>query len=122
MALSPPRPPAPALAQIEETALRWLASIMGYPETAGGILTSGGSLSTLSAIVAAREAKLPDDFSRGTIYLSEETHYCVPKAARIAGITAGAPSVTAMPSRVSSSSSEGAAAGLCPDPGRIDLA
>lgn len=83
------RPPAPALAQIEETAIRWLASIMGYPETAGGILTSGGSLSTLSAIVAAREAKLPDDFSRGTIYLSEETHYCVPKAARIAGFRDG---------------------------------
>ena len=79
------RPPAPALAQIEETAIAWLARMMGYPATAGGILTSGGSLSTLSAIVAAREAKLGDDFSRGTIYVSEETHYCVPKAARIAG-------------------------------------
>ena len=79
------RPPAPALAQIEETAIAWLASIMGYPKTAGGILTSGGSLSTLSAIVAARETKLPDDFSKGTIYFSDETHYCVPKAARIAG-------------------------------------
>lgn len=79
------RPPAPALAQIEETAIAWLAGIMGYPETAGGILTSGGSLSTLSAIVAAREAKLPEDFTRGTIYMSEETHYCVAKAARIAG-------------------------------------
>ena len=79
------RPPAPALAQIEETAIAWLARIMGYPESAGGILTSGGSLSTLSAIVAARETKLPDDFSKGTMYISEETHYCVPKAARIAG-------------------------------------
>src|SRR5262245_31180116 len=37
------RPPAPALAQIEETAIAWLASMMGYPDTAGGILTSGGS-------------------------------------------------------------------------------
>lgn len=79
------RTPAPALVQIEETAIAWLARLMGYPETAGGILTSGGSLSTLSAIVAARERHLPDDFSRGTIYISEETHYCVPKAARIAG-------------------------------------
>ncbi len=83
------RPPAPALAQIEETAIAWLASIMGYPKTAGGILTSGGSLSTLSAIVAARETKLPDDFSKGTIYMSEETHYCVAKAARIAGFRDG---------------------------------
>lgn len=83
------RPPAPALAQIEATAIAWLASIMGYPKTAGGILTSGGSLSTLSAIVAARETRLPDDFSRGVVYMSEETHYCVPKAARIAGFRDG---------------------------------
>jgi aromatic-L-amino-acid decarboxylase len=79
------RAPSPALAQIEETAIAWLARIMGYPETSGGILTSGGSLSTLSAIVAARETKLPDGFTKGTMYMSEETHYCVPKAARIAG-------------------------------------
>ncbi|MBK5255612.1 MAG: aminotransferase class V-fold PLP-dependent enzyme [Vicinamibacteria bacterium] len=78
------RPPAPALSQIEETAIAWLAQIMGYPKTAGGILTSGGSLSTLSAIVAARETKLKD-ISKGTLYISAETHYCVPKAARIAG-------------------------------------
>lgn len=79
------RAPAPALAQIEATAIQWLASIMGYPSTAGGILTSGGSLSTLSAIVAARETRLPDDFSKGRLYISKETHYCVAKAARIAG-------------------------------------
>ncbi len=80
------RPPSPALVQIEETAIAWMARLMGYPETAGGILTSGGSLSTLSAIVAARETLLPEDFSRGTLYVSDETHYCVPKAARIAGL------------------------------------
>lgn len=79
------RPPSPALAQIEETAIRWLADLMGYPKEAGGILTSGGSLSTLSAIVAARETRLPEDFRKGTIYFSTETHYCIPKAARIAG-------------------------------------
>ena len=59
------RPPAPALAQIEETAIAWLARFMGYPETAGGILTSGGSLSTLSAIVAARGRHVFPTTSRG---------------------------------------------------------
>ena len=78
------RAPAPALAQIEETAIAWLARFMGYPETSGGILTSGGSLSTLAAVVAAREDRL-QDISRGVLYLSHETHYCVPKAARVAG-------------------------------------
>jgi len=82
------RSAAPALAQIEETAVNWMAGIMGYPDTAGGILTSGGSLSTLSAIVAARESRLRE-ISKGVLYMSEETHYCVPKAARIAGLNEG---------------------------------
>jgi aromatic-L-amino-acid decarboxylase len=76
---------APVLARIEETAVRWLAGVMGYPATAAGILTSGGSLSNFSAIVTAREAKLPQGFSQGRIYVSEETHHSVAKAARLAG-------------------------------------
>ncbi len=76
---------APVLAGIEETALEWLAGLMGYPPTSRGIFTSGGSLSNFSALVTARAARLPEDFRRGTIYLSEETHHCVPKAARLAG-------------------------------------
>ncbi|MFI5183593.1 MAG: pyridoxal phosphate-dependent decarboxylase family protein [Vicinamibacteria bacterium] len=77
---------APVLARIEETVLRWLAALMGYPETAGGILTSGGSLSNLSAIVTAREALLGEDLGLGRLYVSEDTHHCVAKAARIAGL------------------------------------
>lgn len=76
---------APALVQIEATAIGWLAAMMGYPADARGILTSGGSLSNFSAIVTAREARLPEDFRAGVIYVSEETHYCVLKAARLAG-------------------------------------
>jgi len=80
------RQAAPALVQIEETALRWLADLMGYPEAARGILTSGGSLSNLSAIVRARVARLPEgDLQRGILYVSAETHRCVAKAARLAG-------------------------------------
>ena len=77
---------APVLARIEETAVRWLADVMGYPPQAGGILTSGGSLSNFSAIVTAREARLPEDFSKGRLYLTGETHHCVTKAARLAGL------------------------------------
>ena len=78
---------APALAQIEATAIEWLAALMGYPSGAGGILTSGGSLSNLTAVVTARTEKLPEDFLSGTLYFSEETHLSVAKAARIAGFT-----------------------------------
>jgi aromatic-L-amino-acid/L-tryptophan decarboxylase len=79
---------APVLAQIEETVLRWLADLMGYPAAAGGVLTSGGSLSNLGAIVTAREALLGDDLLRGRLYVSEDTHHCVAKAARLAGLRA----------------------------------
>jgi len=78
---------APALAQIEATTIDWLAQLMGCPPTSGGILTSGGSISNLMAIVAARSSKLPEDFRNGRIYLSEETHSSVVKAARIAGFS-----------------------------------
>src|SRR2546426_5483138 len=76
---------APALARIEAQTIAWLAGLMGYPPASGGILTSGGSLSNLVALVTARAAKLPEDFLGGTIYLSDETHLSVLKAARIAG-------------------------------------
>lgn len=80
---------APALVQIEETVLRWLADLMGYPEASRGVLTSGGSLSNLAAIVTARAARLhEDELARGVLYVSEETHRCVAKAARIAGLPA----------------------------------
>jgi aromatic-L-amino-acid/L-tryptophan decarboxylase len=80
---------APALAQIEATTIEWLAQLMGCPSGSGGILTSGGSISNLMAIVAARSAMLPEDFRNGRIYLSEETHSSVVKAARIAGFSEG---------------------------------
>jgi aromatic-L-amino-acid/L-tryptophan decarboxylase len=76
---------APALAQIEETAVAWLCELMGLPSGARGILTSGGSLSNFSALVTARHERLGEDFRDGSIYFSGETHHCVPKAARLAG-------------------------------------
>ena len=76
---------APALAQIEETSIVWLCTLMGLPAGSRGILTSGGSLSNFSALVTAREERLGEDFQDAAIYLSEETHHCVAKAARLAG-------------------------------------
>ena len=76
---------APALAQIEETTTGWLCRLMGLPPEARGILTSGGSLSSFAAVVTARHERLGEAFQDGVLYFSEETHYCVPKAARLAG-------------------------------------
>jgi aromatic-L-amino-acid/L-tryptophan decarboxylase len=77
---------APGLVQIEQNVIRWLCDLFGYPEEARGILTTGGSIANLSAIVTARHAGLGEDFADGTYYLSEQAHASVPKAASIAGL------------------------------------
>ncbi len=76
---------APGFAQIEWTVIRWMDDLFGYPAGSGGILTSGGSMANLSAIVTARRALLGEDFQGGTLYLSAQTHASVAKAAVLAG-------------------------------------
>ena len=76
---------APALSQMEASVIGWFCEIMGYPTSARGFLTSGGSLANLSAVVTARHTKLGEDFSRGVIYVSDQVHHCIDKAVRIAG-------------------------------------
>jgi aromatic-L-amino-acid decarboxylase len=80
---------APGLAQIEENVVRWFCRIAGLPPTARGVLTTGGSLANFSALVAARENRLPENFLSGVLYASDQAHYSVEKAARLAGFPAG---------------------------------
>jgi aromatic-L-amino-acid/L-tryptophan decarboxylase len=77
--------PAPALVALEADVLRWLTDLFALPTTAGGLLTSGGSLATFSALVTARHDRLPEDFLRGTLYVTDQAHLSVLKAARLAG-------------------------------------
>ena len=78
--------PAPALVQMEASVLRWLCDQFGFPDESQGVLTPGGSMSTLSAIVTARMAMLGEQFLEGTIYVSDEVHHSVAKSARVAGL------------------------------------
>jgi aromatic-L-amino-acid decarboxylase len=77
---------APALAQLEANVVRWFQGMVGYPAGAGGYLSSGGSLANFSAVVTARTERLGEDLARGTVYVSDQTHHSVAKAARLAGI------------------------------------
>ena len=77
---------APAAARLEANVLEWFAQWIGYPESARGILTSGGSLANFSGVVAARKHLLGDDISRGILYASNQTHHSVMKVAFLAGI------------------------------------
>ncbi len=76
---------APGLVAIESNVLDWLRGLVGMPDTGTGLLTSGGSLANLIALVTARTERLGESFADGRIYLSDQIHHCVPKAARIAG-------------------------------------
>lgn len=76
---------APALVQIELNVIRWFCEIVGYGAGSGGILTSGGSLSNLTAIVTARRERLGDDLRSGVLYTSDQTHHSVRKSAVLAG-------------------------------------
>ncbi|MCU0445150.1 MAG: pyridoxal-dependent decarboxylase [Microscillaceae bacterium] len=80
---------------IERIVSDWLAQTLGYQTLGGGLLTSGGTLANLTALLAIRAGKSPNDvWSEGTseklaILVSEEAHYCIDRAARIMGWGAG---------------------------------
>jgi aromatic-L-amino-acid decarboxylase len=77
---------APVFAQIEATAVRWLADLFGYPDQARGILTSGGSLANFSAIVTARQTLLGEEPADGVVYVTDQIHASVVKSAALAGL------------------------------------
>ena len=70
--------------QVELVVIEWLRRWLGYPESAGGLLTSGGSAASLDAFVAAREAAGHPD--RPTVYMSDQSHSALRRAAMIIGV------------------------------------
>jgi aromatic-L-amino-acid decarboxylase len=81
--------PAPVLAQLEANVVRWFCEIVGYGAGSGGVLTSGGSLATFSAIVAARHAVFgANAFSDATLYCGDQIHHAFQKSAVLAGFPA----------------------------------
>jgi aromatic-L-amino-acid decarboxylase len=78
--------PSPALVQLEWNAFRWIADTFGYPPEARGTFTSGGSLATFAGIVAARHAILGSSHAQGRIYMTDQTHHSIERAASVAGI------------------------------------
>jgi aromatic-L-amino-acid decarboxylase len=70
---------------LELAVIDWLRQWCGLPETAGGLFVSGGSMANLTAIVAARHAKLNDRIEGAVVYYSDQTHSSVDRAWRVAG-------------------------------------
>ena len=87
---------APGAALVEMQVVGWIREMVGLPRSAGGLLTSGGSVANLAGLAAARDAAVPFDLARRglrgepgpplVMYASEEVHHAVLKAASILGI------------------------------------
>ena len=76
---------ASAAGQIEINVIDWLNELIGFPKEGGGILVSGGSMANLSAIAAAREARLGGPNEKAIVYCSDQTHSSLAKGLRILG-------------------------------------
>lgn len=75
---------------VELTVLDWFRGWLGMPKGTGGLLTSGGSAATVTAIVAARHAAVldqPGRLERAVLYASQQAHSSVVRAAWIAGVS-----------------------------------
>jgi glutamate/tyrosine decarboxylase-like PLP-dependent enzyme len=86
---------APGGTEIEKLVVRWLGSLISYDTNARGLLTSGGSMANMIAILAASRRRAGYHVSKSglcnsrvplTLYVSEEVHMSVPKAADILGL------------------------------------
>jgi glutamate/tyrosine decarboxylase-like PLP-dependent enzyme len=79
---------APAARLMERSLVRWMADLVGYGESAGGDLTSGASIASLEAIVTARDAHAirASEVPRSVVYVTAQTHHCIEKALRVAGL------------------------------------
>lgn len=94
-----------AAAHIDSQVVDWFKEMMGFPETASGTLTSGGSMANMVAHTVARNAKAGVDVRKEGIqfmpqplrfYASDQVHSCHQKALETLGL--GAKSLTEIPS------------------------
>ena len=87
---------SPAATEIEGQAVRWIAQLIGYPESCGGLFVSGGNMANLVPFLAARAAAADWDIRAGGMtaegarplraYVSAETHTWIQKATDLAGL------------------------------------
>ena len=84
----------PAGTELERLVVRWLGALIGYDRDAHGLMTSGGSMANMIALLIASRRLSGANTARSglwnsgppmTVYASEEVHLSIPKAADILG-------------------------------------
>lgn len=83
---------APLMTLIEKECIHQMAGYIGY-DTFDGLLTPGGSLSNMQAMLMAKDQRFPEARSKGAkvmpdvhIYVSENAHYSFVKFAQLLGL------------------------------------
>jgi aromatic-L-amino-acid/L-tryptophan decarboxylase len=87
---------SPLASEIEAQTVRWIAELVGYPVSSGGLLVSGGNVANFTCFLAARTAVAAWDVrQRGladgsgrrlVVYASAETHTWIQKATDLFGL------------------------------------
>jgi len=87
---------SPAATELEEVSLGWLRRLLGLPDTFEGVIYDTASISTLHALAAAREWKVPGVRDAGlagradvpplAVYCSEHTHSSIDKSVILLGL------------------------------------
>ena len=77
---------SPSVTLLEDSLCKWFAKKIGFNDYAGGIAASGGTLSNLNALIAARNnAGLGSD-PNSVLLVSEDAHSSFIKCTRIMGL------------------------------------
>jgi len=79
---------------VDKQVVKWCKQMLNFPDSASGILLSGGSMANITGLTVARNYhfKSMRDYGFGKIegqpliYCSAETHSCILKAAEILGL------------------------------------
>jgi aromatic-L-amino-acid/L-tryptophan decarboxylase len=84
-----------AAAQLDRQTVNWLKQMMGFPESASGTLTSGGSMANMVGLTVARNAMAGVDVRAEGVtslprplrfYASDQVHSCHQKAMETLGL------------------------------------
>lgn len=94
---------SPAATELERQTVRWIAELIGYSPTSGGLLVSGGNMANMVCLTAAIRSKAAWDVrqhgiaagNRLVLYASVEVHTWLEKGADLCGL--GMDSVRAIP-------------------------
>src|SRR6185369_13675356 len=87
---------SPASTELEAVSLGWLRQLIGLPETFGGVIYDTASISSMHALLAAREAGIDHVRERGLagrhdlpavrVYCSEQAHSSIDKGVIAIGL------------------------------------